>query len=283
MLEETKDKRNGKKWHGLDTQKQGQGKFTVDKEYGYNRVIAQWLSIVNNILQKHKAWAKPYILYVDMNAGSGYNEEADCAGSPLEFFLEAERHGFTKKAFFIERNPESCSDLMEIFSAYSTNGIELSICNGDSVGLLPDLVDKYGSKAYGVIYFDPNGIKMNAQKNVFDVAREISLNKNFKLIEILIRISGTNYKRIRRTFPGKYPALKDQLQSINKSKWICRKIAIDEQGHRDPWQWTFLLGTNWTDYRAWENEGFYPIDDPRSDFAIINNTISEGGDASASS
>ena len=109
------------------------------------------------------------------------------------------------------------------------------------------------------------------------------MDKNFKLIEILIRISGTNYKRIRRTFPGKYPALKDQLQSINKSKWICRKIAIDEQGHRDPWQWTFLLGTNWTDYRAWENEGFYFIDDPRSDFAIINNTISEGGDASASS
>jgi hypothetical protein len=40
----------------------------------------------------------------------------------------------------------------------------------------------------------------------------------------------------------------------------------------DPFQWTFLLGTNWTEYKAWEQEGFYKVNSSKG--AAIMNRIS---------
>jgi hypothetical protein len=288
--------------HGIKRTDQGQGKFTKDKEYGFDRVIAQWLSIVNHILPKHQKWAKPYIIYVDMNAGSGHNDEADCEGSPITYLeawdrLNANQPGIylQHKAFFIEKNAQSANKLIERLGTrycmrhYPPDQLEclgegyhsrafppcLHVCESDSPTILKDIVDKGGDKAFGLVYFDPNGIKMNSDATVFDVARSICLNPKFRYIDILIRFSGTNYKRIRKAFPDKYPDLRTQLKTVNKKKWICRKISYDEHGYRDPFQWTFLLGTNWTDYKAWKKEGFYDIDDPESNFQIINRTLDE--------
>jgi hypothetical protein len=224
---------------------------------------------VSHILPKN-SWAKPYIFYVDMNAGSGYNDEVDCPGSPLEFAAIAQKYLFAKEAFFIEQNADSFGSL--------TSHQELSVyncCMADSCKILPDIIDQFGNKAFGLIYYDPNGITMNSKMSVFDSARAVCSKPEARFIDILIRFSGTNYKRSRGAFPGKYPPLKEQLSGIGKSRWICRKIAIDDLGHRDPNQWTFLLGTNWTDYKAWRQKGFYPIEDPDSDFELINNMADE--------
>jgi len=273
--------------HGIKRTHQGQGKFTKDKEYGFDRVIAQWLSIVNHILPKHTKWAKPYIIYVDMNAGSGYNDEADCAGSPVEFLYGLEPYlkgGLACKAFFVEKNTDSgdilderVSEIYACSCGCDPGNIPEIVCaiGKDSADVLPGIIDEFGDKTFGLVYFDPNGIKMNSDATIFDGARSICLNPKFRYVDILIRLSGTTYKRIRKAFPDKYTDLRTQLKTVNKKKWICRKISYDEHGYRDPFQWTFLLGTNWTDYKAWKKEGFYDIDDPESNFQIINRTSDE--------
>jgi hypothetical protein len=45
----------------------------------------------------------------------------------------------------------------------------------------------------------------------------------------------------------------------------------------DSQHWTFLIGTNWTDYRAWEKKGFYKIrlDKGKAIFDILDNTEEE--------
>lgn len=274
---------------------QGQSDATPDKQYGLDRVLSQWVTITKNVLKKHK-WAGRSIHYVDMHAGSGYNYEVECEGSPviawniLQNSLEhLEDKRIDASAYFIEQNPLSCGALNDCIedlvlsylggSGYESNFEELRVNDvvweGDSSKLLfSNILSNIAKKQFGLIYFDPNGIKMNKDESVFDVARRACDEPKFKYTDILIRLSGTNYKRIRKAI-SKHPKLRDQLATINKKQWICRKIYVNEKGQRDPHQWTFLFGTNWSNYKAWESEGFYKIEDPRSDFRTIDNTKDE--------
>jgi len=273
--------------HGISALKQGQSTFTIDKQYGLDRVLAQWFSIAEKVTSKHHQWAGRDIHYIDMNAGTGYNYEVDCEGSPLiALRLALDKFENTGKdtrvkAWFLERNKLNFQELCErvyereIFKVFGAKRIDPTCLNGDSSKLLFDTIEPtLPQKQFGLIYFDPNGIKMNSTESVFGVADQLSSMEKFKYTDILIRFAGTNYKRVR-TVHSKYPPLIDQLSKINKKQWICRQIHINEKGQRDPNQWTFLFGTNWSDYRAWESEGFYKIEDPRSDFHIINSTKSE--------
>lgn len=273
--------------HGICSLKQGQGTFTTDKQYGLDRVLAQWFSIADKISSKHRQWAGHNIHYIDMNAGTGYNYEVDCEGSPIIATKQALDHfeisgrNTRVKAWFLERNKLSFRELCdrvyekEIFRNMGAKNVCPTCLNGDSVKLLFNTIEPtLPQKQFGLIYFDPNGIKMNSDDSVFSVVKRLANIPKFGYTDVLIRFSGTNYKRVRSVH-SKYPKLSDQITAINKKQWICRKIHINEKGQRDPHQWTFLFGTNWTDYRAWESEGFYKIEDPRSDFQIINNTKSE--------
>jgi hypothetical protein len=136
----------------------------------------------------------------------------------------------------------------------------VTIIHGDNKIALTDIAATRDKNNFGMIYFDPNG-----PKNLdFGLIKDICNNKNFHFVDILIRVSGTAYKRtrnglngygLRNNLPhlvGKYPNLKDQLLSVNKKCWLIRDII-----EPDPSQWTFLLGTNWTEYPAWETERFY--------------------------
>jgi hypothetical protein len=273
--------------HGISALKQGQSTFTIDKQYGLDRVLAQWFSIAEKVTSKHHQWAGRDIHYIDMNAGSGFNHETDEYGSPLIAmdlaFEKFEWYGseIHFNGWFLEKNKlsydELCERVYEMGVTHCDGPVNIHpIClYGDSSKLLFDIIKPtLLQKQFGLIYFDPNGIKMNSTESVFDVAKRICDIPTFRFTDVLIRLSGTNYKRVRSVH-SKYPPLVDQLSKINKKQWICRQIHINERGQRDPNQWTFLFGTNWTDYRAWESEGFYKIEDPRSDFHIINNTKSE--------
>jgi three-Cys-motif partner protein len=251
---------------------QGQGRHTSEKQYGLRKVLSQWLSIIDCIKSKAgngyyssdmREIAKKDILYVDMNSGSGWNEEVNCVGSPLLFLEEAAKHDFGKSVHFIEENPESVTSLSERLRIGGFDNF--GIWGGNHNDVLPDILQNAG-KRYGLIYHDPNGLPS------FDLLRDVSNSPNFRFVDVLIRISGTNYKRIRNGTKAvsstiRYPNLKEQLKSINKKEWIIRDIMDDEMP--DPYQWTFLLGTNWTKYPDWERQKFYKISSSKG-AAILN-------------
>jgi hypothetical protein len=257
---------------------QGQSEHTEEKQYGLGKVLSQWLSIVDRIVAKYKITSP--VLYVDMNAGSGWNKEVNCIGSPLLFLSESDKHTFKKEIYFIESNVNSLVELGESILACNPKDIDsCTLLNGNHSEILPNIIKRRAG--LGLIYHDPNGLPS------FDLLREIYNQPSAAKVDILIRISGTNYKRIRNgvdsfgkkrqisSLIGKYPNLKDQLKSINKKQWIVRDI-IDP----DPYQWTFLLGTNFVDFKAWESQGFYKIESSKG-AAILNRisyTVKELGD-----
>lgn len=258
---------------------QGQSEHTEEKQYGLGKVLSQWLSIMDRIVPKWKITTP--VLYVDMNAGAGWNEEVNCIGSPLLFLSESEKHDFKKEIYFLDSSANSVVELGErILEAEPRDMTSCHLIVGDHHESLPGIIDKH--RGYGLIYHDPNGLPS------FDLLREIYQRPNTGKLDILIRISGTNYKRIRNGTKAvsstvRYPNLKDQLRSINKKQWIIRDIVDkDENGNprADPFQWTFLLGTNWTEYKAWESQGFYKIESSKG-AAILNRisyTVKELGD-----
>jgi len=240
---------------------QGQSKdHTNEKQYGLGKVLGQWLSVMDSIVAKYKITSP--VLYVDMNAGSGWNKEVNCIGSPLLFLSESEKHSFKKAIYFLEESANSVVELGEQILAVEPK--DMTSCHllvGDHCETLPAIAEKH--RGYGLIYHDPNGLPS------FDLLREIYQQPNMAKVDILIRISGTNYKRIRNGTKAvsstiRYPNLKDQLKSINKKQWIIRDI-IDP----DPFQWTFLLGTNWIEYKDWNAQGFYKVESSRG-AAILN-------------
>ncbi len=263
---------------------QGQGVFTPDKQEGLSCILNQWLSIVNSIKAKDRAGKYDHrpsfsevvrqpVLYVDMNAGCGWNHEANCPGSPMVFLEAKDRYKMSLYSHFIEQKrshwEELCSKLNISRHFATRSGVLLTfpdpnhpyqIWNGDHNEVLPLIIRP--KKTLGLLYHDPN-----SNPN-FDLFRKLCSDQKFRFIDILIRIAGTSYKRqrigvdnfgIKNNHPhliGKYPLLKEQLQSINKREWIIRSINPG-----DPHQWTFLLGTNWTDYQAWKSKGFFNIKD----------------------
>jgi len=243
---------------------QGQGPQTTEKQYALEKVLGQWLGIINRIKIKAQDPTSKYnaslreialgdVLYVDMNSGSGWNEKANCIGSPLLFLQEANEYDFGLDINFIEKKADRATELYRRLREECQHEKLLPMCNvrtGDNHEILPTIID--WGKRYGLVYCDPDG----PENLRMDELAKISRNQNFRFVDLLIRISGTGYKRAKNGSKNdqKYPNLKVALQSINKTKWFIREIR-----EQDPWQWTFLFGTNWPDYKAMANERFYDI------------------------
>lgn len=259
---------------------QGQGPETTEKQYALEKVLGQWLGIIGCIKAKAKAQdpkikysqslreiALKSVLYVDMNAGSGWNEKVDCVGSPLLFLQEANKYDFGLDINFIEIDEGRTAELNRRLRDECQYKKLLPMCNihtGDNYEILPELIAR--EKCYGLVYCDPNGPK---NLRIEELAR-ISKSPNFRFVDILIRISGTAYKRVKNGLNnfgekkdcphliGKYPNLKTAIRTINKTKWLVREVQDP-----DPAQWTFLFGTNWPDYKEMSKEGFYDITSSR--------------------
>lgn len=290
---------------------QGQGQFTPSKEYGLGRILAQQLSIIGNIKTGPKNKDKPkvrdaVVIYVDMNAGSGYNFKAGCVGSPLIFMEAAARHTYKKALFFIEKNdsnvhklvsqlnlltesewgcccseilpglrfldPEEENDGAREWCGYTPDEKnDILVTHGDNKEVLPRIIGSLkGQSPYGLIYNDPNG------RPDFEVLQQVSRLPQTFCVDIMIHISGTlyNFPRVvhSKKFPDKWRKISGHIARINKKEWIVREFQPGDSQH-----WTFLIGTNWTDYRAWESKGFYKIKSEKGKaiFDILDNTEDE--------
>lgn len=223
------------------TKGRGWSQATIDKEDGLGKIIKLHSKIVSHILEKHK-WAPNCYYYIDAYAGSGINPEVDCLGSPL-VFIDAMLDFFLPiKAWFIDIEPENTAQLQCILKENPW----YNICTGDNSVVVPKIAASLPPSAYGLMYADATNLPN------FDLLSEISKIKKLSKFDILIRYSATMIKRTKHV-TGK--DMREFLRMINKKEWLIRDVLSG-----DRYQWTFLLGTNWTDFPAWEKQRFHKAD-----------------------
>ena len=221
--------------------KRGYSPATVDKESGLQKILAQHVNVVKRILLKHK-WAPQRYYYIDAYCGPGENPEVGAAGSPLVFLEVAKDIEIPFNAWFIDIEQNNTM-LLKARLGESEN---FEVLTGDNRMIVPRIADeKIPKYAYGLIYADATNIPD------FELLGNLSRLPKLRYFDILIRYSASMVKRTRHLTGME---MRDYLKQIDKKYWTIRDILPG-----DRWQWTFLLGMNWSDMRDWTSQRFYKI------------------------
>jgi hypothetical protein len=212
----------------------GHSIYTASKQIGLSAIFSQHIAIVQQVLSKNK-WASKKYVYIDLYAGSGINQEEKCDGSPI-IFLKSIQNKLDYEAHFIENDPGNFLFLQQA-AAFVNSHYEYL---GDNRDWLPKILQTINTNSYGLVYADPNGLAD------FDMLSQITATHRF--LDVLIYYPSAAAKR-----NGK--SLDEYLKLIGKDCWIIQRPI-------GQWQWTFLFGTNYIDYKAWKKYGFLRLDDP---------------------
>jgi len=207
----------------------GHSSATIHKQHGLRKVLEQHICIVSSVVRKHH-WADKTYNYIDTTAGSGWNAAENCAGSPVIFEECMARAMIPFRSVLIDRSKENTEELTRRCSSRA------EILCGDHTDIVPQLT--INPSSFGLLYHDPNGAPS------WDMIRDVA--HQHKRIDVLIRVPASGCKRNPKCHP-----LDEIIPTIGKSTWIIRDIVDG-----DKWQWTFLFGSNYSDYKAWERHGF---------------------------
>ena len=247
----------------------GQSDNTFLKQDTLRDLFSTHIKVSKGVFRKAKLYRmKSKYLYVDLNAGSG--EYNNIQGSPL-VFIQTYNNSKTKKPYLAQlceidtQSAESlrytCKQLMTVVKEENTDetrtcilesssGDILKIINRDNRMWVNDTIhnlsDDQGLQYMGMIYSDPNGCE------TFENLRKLSNIKALRMVDIVMHISGTTIKRVCCSNPNA-TRLIDGINSINKKYWWVRQPY-------GPFQWTFIIGTNWYDFPNLETCGFYRTD-----------------------
>jgi len=189
--------------------------------------------------------------HFNLHAGSGYNTEADCIGSPLAFLSEARRVGCTSYfAGFCDRDRAQIETLLK---RPELDHDRCRLFHGDNAELLqmvPDIIRLYGKKRYalGSVLSDPNGAAVPIDELAW-LARECPR------IDIILHWNSTIVKRLRGGIKPGQMSLTDTIKHINKLYWLIREPAGIHQ-------FTMLIGQNFRS-NDWPSFGFYHLDTPK--------------------
>lgn len=230
----------------------GQGDQSADKQNDFRSLLSLHVDIVDRMTDDPaNHWRRKYT-FVDMNAGPGIY--SGITGSPLIFLDKIEQTSLPYRAVFVEKESVN-ADALKSNTGKRTLRHAPMIITGDHETILRQYVTSKAPATYGLLYHDPSGSVPN-----FDLLADVSSYPVLQYMEIMIYLSATNIKRVRRyeQVTGRDAQVKlltDYIRSIQKSTWIIRK----PQGRH---QWTFALGSNWKRFPAWENLGFYRVDSP---------------------
>jgi hypothetical protein len=137
---------------------QGQSAYTRFKEERFVPVLAQSLRI-----SKADKIARFAYYHVDLNAGSGFNEEVKVAGSPLNFLAAVERNQRRNfYAFFVDRDLSCIRDLIRR-PQVEAHADRVRLFHADNAEILPIVSEFVAARepnphlAIGSILIDPNG------------------------------------------------------------------------------------------------------------------------------
>lgn len=224
---------------------------TERKERDFHGILWTHATMCKGIMTR---WNAPPYLYVDLYAGPGRLEYDGLGfdGSPLIARDILSSIGRRYHAVHFEQDPEVAARLADALWVPTSlldvpNADNSPIIVGKCQDEFPRWLDRngYEPNRFGLVYADP----------INDEIPFEMLNKAAKMlprVDLLSYVSATQYKRRRGVDPGR-PYLSEHIAAVEK------KVAlIREKG--GPWQFTFVLWTNWTDYPEWQKRGFYRLD-----------------------
>lgn len=192
---------------------------------------------------------------IDAFAGCGYNYELNCPGSPVVGIQVLNNVGLLRhRHLLIDSNHKNTTELKQLFGKNKYTTILTSDCRDILKSISKTIV------GWGVLVVDPNGDPFFNDLSAF--YKEPNTGK----IDVIVRISATNYKRIVAVH--KRPDLCDSLENINKQFWY---VKAPSQG---PHKWTTLFGTNEPKLKPAVSKGYFKIDSPKgqSIVGLLNHT-----------
>lgn len=237
---------------------QGQGKHTAMKESGFAGIFDTSLCISKG----GKAAAFPY-WHIDLNAGCGWNDKAECWGSPIVFLQEARRKERDVVALFCDINQSFASELESTIHSMDWGEWEpeVAVARGDNAEWLTEFAKLIRARedpryAVGSLLCDPNGFKsgfpVNAIRTFAEEFRRIDLILNFN-VSLFAKVQGCKENGI----PGfdHWPTIPDLIPTFHRKHWMVSNPPGWGQGDR----FVIALGRNFdTGQRRFLN--FYPLE-----------------------
>lgn len=215
---------------------QGQSGVTHDKQVFFECILRQHMFLTSCIIKKND-WTYPTYYYIDTNAGSGYNDEVNERGSPLIFRSCSHILKIPFKAILIDRHEPYIEELKRR-TTWSEDYIFLPKDNELVIPAISKRLYNKGRPVFGLLYHDPNGCPD------LTMLKSITINKR---LDLLIRFNATAGKRSHNKVRA------EDLFRL-KDNWILKGPLSS-----DPWQWSFLLGTNYLALDGWKGIGFHNI------------------------
>lgn len=219
---------------------------TEPKERDFRGILGMHLQICNGI---HGRYGGPPYLYADLYAGPGHLrfKSREFPGSPLIFLDLAAKVGMPYDALCFEKDPEIAARLRHAVA--ELNGHRPEVYAGPCETGFSRWMSEMGHQRnrLGLIYSDP--IRDEIPHRLLAKAAAM-----LPKVDILTYVAATQYKRRRGADPSR-PFLSDHIQKVGK------KFALIRRPH-GPWQWAFILMSNWENLPEWRKQGFYRLDSP---------------------
>lgn len=230
----------------------GYSEYTTQKMYNFKKIAEMHVGICQGIISR-KSWCDSRYFYMDLTAGTGVIPGTDlpnCAKTMIatlrQKYIQFQAHLIDQNNITTLRNNLDSSPALYYYP-------------DDHNQVIKNIIPKYLPKpSYGLIFYDPNspGIINGHWQSLNSISDIYNDYPHLKQVDFMMYLSGTAIKRVRHLTQKK---LQDWLAMLDKKYWVVRKP-------KGPWQWTFILGTNWNAYPNIKSIGFHPSD------------TSEGGD-----
>jgi len=170
--------------------KQGQSVQTMDKERQLAAIFCMNLNIVR--------YACPSEIYthIDLNSGSGWNDEFDVPGSPIAFITVAESMLDKWQAYFFEWNPAAAAQLREAIGHHP----RCQVIEADNAMFLEFARKRLKTRSIGSILCDPNGYLYRTRTNGkapigsgAPVAELVEFFKEYRRMDLIANINMRTY------------------------------------------------------------------------------------------
>lgn len=215
---------------------QGQGMFTAIKQAGLGAVFATSL----DISMGGAARAFPY-WHIDLNAGCGWNEKADCEGSPLVFLRAAAERGRSVRTYFCDVDPEKVRSLRGNVESLCLphDDAHVSYVACDNAVALPAILKEIAGAerpkyAVGTCLCDPNGYPHG-----FPVEAIRAFAAACPRIDLVLNLNVSLFSRVLKTRTGvrppgfaHWPTPEEILAGLGRAHWMVSSPPRGGKGER---------------------------------------------------